>query len=64
MRAATDGSNNIYYRKDETMAWKDLEDKFHEVIQQCCQTEEDKEGAIKYFAQMTVEVLIDDALEE
>ena len=46
------------------MAWENLEDQLHEAIQRCCQTDEDKEGAIKYFAQSTVEDLIDDALEE
>jgi len=46
------------------MAWRDLEGELHEAIQRCCQTEEDVEGARKYFAQSTVDDLIDDALKE
>lgn len=46
------------------MDWKDLEDKLHEAIQQCCQTEEDVEGAKKYFGDSLVRDIIDDALEE
>lgn len=46
------------------MAWKDLEAELHEAIQRCCQTKEDETAAKKYFAETTVDELIDDALEE
>ena len=46
------------------MNWNDLEDQLHEAIQRCCQTDEDKEKAIIYFKQSTVEDIINDALEE
>lgn len=46
------------------MDWEDLEDELIEVIQNCCQTEEDEAAARKHFAQKTVDELIDDALEE
>ena len=44
------------------MNWQELEDKFVDAIQQCCQTEEDKEAAKKYYHGMTVGELIDSAL--
>ena len=46
------------------MNWKDLEEEIREAIQRCCQTEEDKERALNYFAQVTVNEMINDSLEE
>ena len=42
----------------------DLEDQFHKIIQQCCQTKEDEENAKRYWDDFLVTDLINDALEE
>jgi len=42
----------------------DLENEIIEAIQRCCSTEEDKEKAKRYFYNILVNDVIDEALEE
>ena len=44
--------------------YHDLEDELFEAIGKCCTTEEDKKGALSYYSGVTVNGLIEEALEE
>ena len=41
-----------------------LEEKFHDAIQRICETEADTDSCKEYFSNMTINDLINDALEE
>ncbi len=42
----------------------DLEDKIIDAIHDCCPTETDKTAALKYFDRITVNSMIEEALED
>lgn len=42
----------------------DLEDDLLETIRRCCGTEKDKQEALRYFQGITVNKMIEEALEE
>ncbi len=44
--------------------YADLEDALIEAIQGCCPTERDKQEALRYFSQVTVNQMIEQAFKE
>lgn len=46
------------------MNWNNLEALIIEAIQRCCENEDDKEAALRYFKNCTVNEMIEEALEE
>jgi len=46
------------------MDWNDLEDELIETIRRCCISDEDIANAKRYFNQVSVNQIIDQALEE
>ncbi len=50
-------------RIDRAKTYKDLEERLVDVIQECCPTDNDKEAALAYFRNVTVNEMIKEALE-